>query len=373
MKVCSVIAEFDPFHNGHQYLLDKARELTQADILVVFMSGNFLQRGEPAIVDKWKRTREALLGSANLVIELPINVSMQAAHLFAMGAVQMATLIKSDYLVFGSEHPQQDYKKMAVEAQNLKIENDSYAQSFASQLFTSLQGKTGVNLENANDILAFNYFNAAQQLKSSIKLLPIRRKEAEHDEKLLEHRHIASASAIREARLKGSLNYQKFVPEQTKMDLSREVVDWQKLWPFLKYRIITESVTDLKQIYGMSEGIEYRFKKFIKDSSDLKSFLALMKTKRYTYTHLQRLCMAIVLNLHTSQMLNQPTILRVLGFDNTGRQLLHQFAQADLPILSKIGQNKATSNYQTTLQADNVYSLISGVEQSVGRKPIILT
>ncbi|WPC22474.1 nucleotidyltransferase [Pediococcus inopinatus] len=371
MKICSVIAEFDPFHNGHQYLLDQAKKLTHADVLVVFMSGNFLQRGEPAIVDKWKRTREALSGRADLVIELPINVSMQAAHLFAFGAVQMATLIESDYLVFGSEHPQVDYQMLAKEAQQLKLTTKSFTQNFASQLFTALREKTGVDLKSANDILAFNYFRAAQQIGTTMQLLPVMRKEAGHDELSLDFEHITSASAIRRARLEDLSNYQKFIPDQTKTDLSGTVIDWSKLWPFLKYRILTESEMTLKNIYGMSEGLEFRFKKVIHNSSDMASFLSQMKSKRYTYTHLQRLCLAIVLNLKDSQMLNQPAVLRVLGFNENGQQLLHRLAKLELPLLSKIGQNQMTINYQTTLRADNIYGLISHTEQNIGRKPII--
>lgn len=373
MTVCSVIAEFDPFHNGHAYLLNKARELTHADVLVVLMSGNFLQRGEPAIIDKWKRAKEALSSQADLVIELPINVSMQAAHLFAQGAVSMAAQLGSDYLVFGSEHPELNYNYLVEKAQNLKFEGSNHAQSFAAQLFKTLAQQTGTELKTANDILAFNYFLANQKVETSkMKLVPVQRLESDHSDRSLNFAHFASASAIRQARFKKNKNYEIFIPEQTKRDLAGPVVSWNDLWPYLKYRVLTTSAEEIGQIYGVSEGIENRIKAIIQKTTDFTTFIQALKTKRYTYTHLQRLCLAITLNLKKGQMLNQKSVFRVLGFNPIGQQYLHQMQVLNLLVLSRIGKEESDSVYRITCQADQIYSLLTGQEQTIGRKPIIL-
>ncbi|GEN94322.1 nucleotidyltransferase [Pediococcus ethanolidurans] len=369
MKVCSVIAEFDPFHNGHDYLLKQARKLTNADVLIVLMSGNFLQRGEPAIIDKWKRTREALTSQADLVIELPISVSMQAAHLFAQGAVSMAAQLKSDYLVFGSEHPKLNYNFLVDQFKDLKFDKSEYAQSFAAQLFETLAQKTGIELKTANDILAFNYFLAN---KNNMTLIPVPRMEAEHSDHSLHFEHFASASAIRQARFENQDNFMDFIPEQTKIDLEGSVVNWDNLWPYLSYRLLSISEDELRQIYGISEGIENRIKAISPQKRDFATFLKALKTKRFTYTHLQRLCLAIVLNLKKEQMLEQKSVFRILGFNKVGQQYLHYMQELNLPMISKIGKKEATGVYRTTYQVDQIYSLLTGEEQNIGRKPIIL-
>ncbi len=371
MHVCSVIAEFNPFHNGHEYLLTQAKKVTHADVLVVLMSGNFLQRGEPAIVDKWQRTKEALNGQADLVIELPIYVSMQAAHLFAQGAVQMASQIHSDYLVFGSEHPNLDFNVLAAEAKKISLNTSTYSQSFAGQLFSALYEKTEINLHTANDILAFNYFYANQSLTKPMALMPIKRHEADHADTTFKGMHFASSSAIRKARLAHNDVFTHFVPKQTAIDLMGQLVSWNDLWPYLKYRLLTASLAELRTIYGCSEGIEYRLKTVAPKSTSFEVFLQSLKTKRYTYTHLQRLCLAIALNLKKDQMRGQVPVYRVLGFNRKGQTYLHKLKEFDIPVLSKIGQKENAVGYQSTYQADQIYGLLTQKEQNIGRKPII--
>ncbi|WP_412988248.1 nucleotidyltransferase [Pediococcus siamensis] len=372
MKVCSVIAEFDPFHNGHQYLLRQARKITQADVVIVLMSGNFLQRGEPAIIDKWHRTREALLGGADLVIELPIQVSVQAAKLFAQGAIQMAGQLQSETVVFGSEHPELKFAQLAQAAKQLSFKPDAYNQSYASQLFTTLETHTGVMLHSANDILAFNYFLANQELKQPLKLIPVERLEVGHSDPLCAGMHFASAAAIRQARQQQKNTYHPYVPEQTQKDLAGKAVSWQDLWPYLKYRILTSSAAELATIYGASEGIENRLKAKVEEADSFDDFLHVVKSKRYTYTRLQRLCLAVVLNLTKSQMRDPVSIFRILGFRSMGRQYLHELSRNEVPLLSRVTPQTVPMAYQTTFMADQIYQLLMGNEQNIGKKPVIL-
>ncbi len=187
MKAVGLVAEYNPLHNGHLYHLKMAKQITKADVTVAVMSGNFTQRAEPTILDKWQRTKEALSVGVDLVVELPMQYAVQPAHLFASGALSLLDSLQIDDFVFGAEHPDWDFNSL-VQAEN-KFEstdfskyNATYATAFNNQLIEH----TGISLTEPNDILAFGYTKAKLKSKLSVNLHPVKRVgSAYHDEKKL--------------------------------------------------------------------------------------------------------------------------------------------------------------------------------------------
>lgn len=208
MKAVGIIAEYNPFHNGHAYHLAEAKRVTGADVAVVVMSGNFVQRGEPAILDKWERTKLALHNGADLMVELPVFDAVQPGHLFAKGAIAILAALGVKDLVFGSEHPDIDFMDLAKQAQGIEAEgsgakNQTYAAAYAADL----EEKTGFKLEDPNDILGFSYAKAVVESEVEMNLHPIGRIQAGyHDKEFDEGAEIASASSIRLALHKGKMD-----------------------------------------------------------------------------------------------------------------------------------------------------------------------
>lgn len=361
MLACAVIAEFNPFHNGHAYLLQKARQKTGADILIVVMSGNFVQRGEPALINKWERARLALMNGADLVVEIPTEYATDSAREFAHAGVTIANEMQSDYLAFGSETPNLDFEKESRIIDRLFNEQLSYNQNFASQLFH------GTDIVNSNDILGINYtYWNAQSSKSKMQLLPIQRIGANHLDSNVGG-DIASASSIRKSFLKNDQEYQSAVPTATKEVLAAtKPVIWDDYWELLKYKILISSPESLSHVKNMNEGFEYRVLSML-DGSD--SFLTLMKnlkTKRYTYTSIQRKMLNILLDIHNERF--QLSKSRLLATNSLGRRYIKEKKLKNF-LMTKVSKVDFATNYKITKRADEIYQLVS--PYNWGKSPII--
>lgn len=291
MQAVGLITEYNPLHNGHQYHLSTAKRLTGADCTVVVMSGNWLQRGEPAILDKWTRARLALTAGADLVIELPVFYATQPAHLFARGGVELLSALGCESLVFGAEHPELDFGHLthALTAQPDAFKH--YNATFATQFNAALKAATGVTLTAANDMLGFCYYLANQQLGAPLKLVPIKRQAADHNSATIEQASpFASGTAIREAAFKQDWTaIRPVVPAATLTALETERrQSWADFWPYLQYQLLTVDVARSGQYDQMAEGLEYRMREMVQPATDFTDFLQRVKSKRYTYTRLQR-------------------------------------------------------------------------------------
>ena len=152
MQAVGLITEYNPLHNGHRYHLRQAQQLTNADCVIVVMSGDWLQRGEPAILDKWTRAKLALENGADLVIELPVFFATQPAHLFARGGIELLSALDCTSVVFGAEHPELDFQRLATAIAARQGSFTHYNATFATQFNAALQAATGVTLTAANDI-----------------------------------------------------------------------------------------------------------------------------------------------------------------------------------------------------------------------------
>ncbi|WP_407893595.1 nucleotidyltransferase [Lacticaseibacillus sp. N501-2] len=375
MQAVGMIAEFNPLHNGHVHALNEARRLSQADVVVVAMSGNFVQRGEPALLDKWARAQAALQCGADLVVELPVFDAVQAAPQFATGGVAIMQALGVLQLAFGSEAPDVDYQVAAEKLQAAKLDASGFhdfTQTYATQLNHQYQQATGLDLAQPNLLLGMSYAQANLSLNAHLQLIAIPRVGVDHDAKQAAS-DFASASHLRTLITSGQ-SVDKWVPQASLASLKHPHYTWDQLFPMLKYRLLTASLAELEQISGMSEGLQYRLSQQIKGSDSFDAFMAAIKSKRYTYARLRRLCLNVVLNLTQEQVDTGQAhrFLHVLGFTQAGQAYLHQVKKSvSLPLIVKptAAQLAPKGLLAVQQQADNVLTLLQAPDQNYGRIP----
>lgn len=378
MRSVGMIAEFNPLHQGHVYALEQARTRASADAVAVVMAGNYVQRGEPAILDKWARTQLALAAGADLVVELPLTAAIQSAREFAQGGVQQLASLGVDVLAFGTELPDLDYCGLASRQLDEERYGDNqrftdYTQTYASQLaeFYAQAGAGKITAPNA--MLGLAYAQAGLTLAPDMALLPLQRRGAAHDATTGSAGY-SSGSAIRHALQRGDRI--TGVPDYTARMLTKAPhFDWTVLWPMLQYRLQTASLDELRQIDQMSEGLEYRLRGAA-SAPDFTHFLSAVKSKRYTYARLRRLSLNVVLNLRAAEVLDARwrPVTHVLGFNATGRELLHEIKKsARLPIVTRVSQDMIKDGGPLALaqRADNLIEMLGGTRQNYGRRPLM--
>ena len=263
MSTCGIIAEYNPFHNGHLYQIRKARELTGCDTILVIMSGNFVQRGEPAVIDKWQRAEAAIRNGADVVIELPYLYATQSASAFAKGGVSLLNMAEADYICFGSEcgnlENLQEIAETSINPDHLRTSLDagmSYPKAYS--LLTSSMAP--------NDILGVSYLKAMAGTK--IKPVLIQRTGSYTDETMGSN---ASALAIRTA-LKKKENIEGSTPMEEALRNS-ELVTMDQFYPYLRTILTMTSPEDLSSCFLCTEGIEYHLKKKALTNSTWEGFL----------------------------------------------------------------------------------------------------
>jgi len=388
MHACGVIVEYNPFHNGHLYHLVQARKKSQANIMVAIMSGNFLQRGEPAIIDKFHRAKAALKAGADIVLELPYVYAVQSSHYFAMGAVRTLHEFGVDSLCFGSEQGNiaafkdfnHESKKSRQYEQRLKkflAKGHSYPSAHAQthkQIFGEL---TTIDLTKPNNILGYSYVNRVIKDHLTIRLLTIKRIESDyHDDKI--NGTIASATSIRKQLLKANKitkEIKQSLPPPTIQALInyREKASmwhhWEHYFSFLKYRILTMSAEQLAKIHLVDEGLEHRILQTVKRASSFKHWMTLMKTKRYTWVRLQRMFVHIL--THTTKadienIFNESSVpyIRLLGFTKRGQTYLNNVKkQLNVPLIAQVNQIEHHALQLEERASSVYYSALSPVQQ----------
>ncbi|EFR96260.1 conserved hypothetical protein, partial [Listeria ivanovii FSL F6-596] len=298
MKATGIVVEYNPFHNGHQLHLNKARELTNPDVVIAVMSGSFVQRGEPAILPKWERTKMALAAGVDIVVELPVAFSTQHATIFAEESVRILDALHINSLFFGSEHGYaNDFSEAANKVANneatfnqmikhsLENKKISYAKAYTLALETLL-GEKKLDVTKPNNILGFHYALAVQKQNPTIKLQSIAREKAQYHDEHATHTSIASATAIRKMMLAGeSKQAMRYLPTSSKEILraySGPFLSWDDYWPFLKFRLLQATSEELKTIRGVSEGIQNRMQVATTTAKSFPEFIERTKTKRYS-------------------------------------------------------------------------------------------
>jgi len=388
MRACGVVVEYNPFHNGHQYHLERARDKSRADCMIAVMSGNFLQRGEPAIIDKYERTKAALASGIDIVIELPFAYAVQSSHYFALGSVRTLNEIGVSAICFGSEQGNIDdfitayhiQKKQSVTYKSLLkkhlAKGLSYPAAHSAVTEQLMQGSLPIDLTKPNNILGLSYVTRVLDDKLPIELLTIKRMNSDYHDQTIKGA-IASATSIRQQ----LFNYQS-ITEKIKHSLPEPSINtienyrneasiwhsWENYYPFLKYRVLTMSSEQLAAIHHVDEGLENRIVKTAKRATSFEHWMQLMKTKRYTWTRLQRMFVHILTNTLKTDILNvheQRTVpyLRLLGFTKNGQRYLNQVKkQLTVPLITQISRKEQVS-LMLDERASNVYYSVLPSEQ----------
>ena len=317
MKACGIIAEYNPFHKGHHYQIEQIRKQTDADVIVVAMSGNFVQRGEPAIENKWHRAKMALENGADLILELPTLSSTQATDWFAAGGVGILHAAKCQEIAFGVEDTRIDYQLAFEEWTALQtrikedVTNDEMKSlTYASRLSLIAKENFGENsplyrlMQQPNQQLGFAYVKEILSRNIPLEYLTIERKGNGHLDAKIQDEQFASGTALRKQLLKVERNHELYsqLPYVEEVSSNEYRNNWEQYWTLLKYQIVRSSVEELKMIYQMDEGMEYRFKKFLPQAHSFYEFIQLLKNKRWTWARLQRLCVYVLLGITKEQV-----------------------------------------------------------------------
>lgn len=372
MKISAVIAEYNPFHNGHKYMLERVKEAS--DAVAVIMSGSFVQRGGIAVTDKWSRANAALLNGADLVVELPVTFALNTAQKFAYGGVYLADAIGADELCFGSESGNTDELLNAADilaGEPIEVSRKIKAyiadgMSYPSARSRAYEGIIDADILRApNNILATEYIGAARKIKSNISFRAIKRRAVGHDDMTVTA-DTASASAIR-ARLSRREDISAFVPENSNgisapYDLSR-------LDSAIIYSLRNYTPTALADINDVSEGLENRIIKMSFESSGFDELCEKIKTKRYTRSRINRIVLSSYLGLTKELCAQNPSYVRVLGMNGTGIKILAGIKHTcPLEIITKAASYTADDAvFRADLRASEAFSLCApDAEQRLG-------
>lgn len=377
MKAVGIIVEYNPFHNGHLHQVTMAKKMFPDAIIVVAMSGNFLQRGEPAFMDKWTRAKQALQNGVDLVIEVPMVACVQPADRFALGTVRLLADLGVSELLFGAEHAEYDFMNYARLVHEVYGEFNKYDQSYAASFQKAIAAKIGHDLSQPNDVLGLAYAKANYSLGKPLRLNPIQRLGANyHERDLKKGQAIASASAIRANVIENVASISQYVPEATYQDLcNQRLVSWDDFWPYLRYSLLIKTPQELAEIYGMAEGIEYRLQQQAQllPEATFDEWLKAVKSKRFTYTRLSRLAQAILVNLKPAEVIeyNEAPYMRLLGFSAKGQTYLNQVKKnLQYSLYTKVSQKDKNKRLRVDYRAGKLYQLVNGQEQDLKRAPI---
>lgn len=389
MKVAGIIAEFNPFHNGHALLVQKAREAGYTHVVAV-MSGNFVQRGEPAVFHHSVRTKAALENGVDLVLQLPGVYAMSGAQSFARAGAEILNGFGCvDSIVFGSECGDTDLLSQTADAvygeeiKPLLSEELAKGISFASARENALKAINPMFadvIKSPNNILGVEYIAALKRLESTINPVTFERVGAAHDSDEASG-DIAGASLIREL-IRSKKEWQKLVPESAKEIYSdADIADIKRIENAVLYKIRTVSAEELSKVPDVSEGIENRILSAAKQARSLEELYSLAKTKRYSHARIRRIIWNCLLGV-TADDLDLPVpYIRISGFNKKGAELIKTAKEtANLLVisrpadLSKLGE-AAQRVFSLECTAGDIYALctenpdVCGTEKSL--RPVI--
>jgi predicted nucleotidyltransferase len=390
MKIAAIISEYNPIHNGHVHHIKLTKELANSDAIVCIMSGNYVQRGMPAIIDKWNRTKAALECGADLILELPVVYSLSSAEFFAYGAVSLLnSLGVIDSISFGSEIGEIDFimniasvliKEPGEFKVKLKLNLDkgyTYPKARSLALIDYFNEFEGIanknlsdNLNSSNNILGIEYCKSLLRLNSSIKPYTIKRKGSAYNDMAL-NSIFSSATSIRKyVKDNESIDeLRKHMPDKSyKLLNSLKNADYPFVFedlmlPFIKYKYFNHKKS-LINIPDVSEGLHNRIYEGLLKEDTYGGILERIKSKRYTYTRISRiLCQYFVGfdNYPTNELRNQPSpYCRILGFNKAGMKALkHIKKNSSIPVYTKLPKVINTT-MELDIMATQTYSLLNG-------------
>ncbi|MBE6140421.1 MAG: nucleotidyltransferase [Firmicutes bacterium] len=364
MNVIGIIAEYNPFHNGHVYLLEKIKEMYPDSLIILVLNGLFLQRGEFSILTKEDKTKIALDHNIDIVLELPTFYGTQSADIFAEAALHILNKFKVETIIFGSEANNPNILK---EIATIQLNDQNYQTNVKTYLKQGFNYPTSLakalNLDFnflPNDLLGISYAKAILKNNYPINVETIKRTNDYKD--TTSNNGIISATNIRN-KLKNNEDITPFLPKNITNFIN---INEDKYLTILKYKILTHP--NLNQFLDVDEGLEHLLKKEIKTSQNLDEFIKKIKSKRYTYNKLNRLFIHILLELNKNINL-QIDYIHILGFNKKGQEYLNSLKEN-----LNLNINKNSYLYHFELQTSLIYDLINQTNTynfELKNKPII--
>lgn len=342
MRAVGIIAEYNPFHNGHGYQLKKAKEISGADCAVAVMSGNFTQRGEIAVLDKWQRAEMAITGGVDLVVELPLVFACNSAGFFAQGGVEILENMGVSHIAFGSESGDMDRLKRI--AAKLKTGGDGLDKAIRELV------KSGKSFPRArteaigeecfdepNDVLATEYI---KNMKTAIPIA-VKREGAGHNDRK-PRKGTASATLIREELLRGG-DVSEYVPDTTLAILKREgnvPASDELLYSFIASSVLRAGAERLRLVFGAEEGLGEKLYKEIRRYKSYEEIVEGLKSKRYTRTRIKRVILNVLFGITKEDIISAENYIRILALNDKGAayvKILKKGGSCSLPIISNLG------------------------------------
>lgn len=369
----AVICEFNPFHNGHKYLLEKAREKTGADATVCFMSGNFVQRGAPAVCRKHERAVAAVKNGADLVIQIPTAYTLAGASIFAGAGVLMASSLNVETsLCFGSESENLlplfrlalvDKDKLNNAFKTAISQGRSYSDS-VMRAYSACCDEDASLLKQPNNLLAFEYIKAVIEQKSDVKLVNILRRGVAHDGDAPQD-GFASASYIRKH---ADEDMSRFMPQELS-----DSIDGKTLETALLFSVYGKTAEELLRFADMGEGLNNRVYSAARCAQSASELYELIKSRRYTHSRIRRAVMNVLIQNPAGLCKTSVPYLNVLAFNDKGRELLKTLDDTcTLPLVTKpsriaeIDTENAAAHFELECRATDVYDFCCKMRRGGG-------
>ncbi len=365
-----VIAEYNPFHNGHMYHLERIREMFPNEEIIAVISSSFTQRGNPSIIDKWKKTEICLKAGIDLIVELPYVYTTESADYFSLGALSILEKLKVDKFVFGSETNDIKAFESIVDIELNNPDFDKLTKiymklgnNYPTSLSLALKDLNGKVLTLPNDLLGISYVKIIKENNFKIKPICIERKNNYKNESLED---LCSSTAIRKA-LKENIDIKDYVPNFV-LDYLNDLHYQEDYFKFLKYKIMTEDNLSIYQT--VDEGLDYKIKSEIIKCKNYNELIEKLKSKRYTHNRINRMLNHILCGFtkEIKEKCKNLEYIRLLGFNSKGQNYINKIKKdIDIPIISNFSKNKsdmirmefqATCVYASTLDEEKKKELI---------------
>ena len=373
-KIIGIIAEYNPFHNGHLYQIKKIREKYKNATIVVVSSSSFTQRGEISLLNKFDKTKVALNNGVDLVIELPYVYSTQSSDIFASAAIKILNYLKINTLCFGTERDNIDDIKICAQTQLNNPEYDILVKKYLNDGFNyptalnkALKSLVDIEITEPNELLALSYIKEIISNKLNIDIFNIKRTNDYHD--IESNESIVSASNIRN-KLINNIDIKDKVPSDV-YDILKNIKFNNKYFEFLKYKINSES--DLEKYLDVDEGLSTRIRNAINESNNLEELIQNIKTKRYTYNKISRMLNHILCSFTKDERDDVKNIeyIRILGFNDTGQRHLNNIKNdLTINILNKYDTSYRALEIEKRVSL--IYSMIINdiMDAEIKNKPI---
>lgn len=353
MEIIGIVAEYNPFHNGHVYHINKIKEMYPDSLIILVLNGYFLERGEISIMSVENKTKLALLNNVDIVIELPFIFGTNSADIFADASMELLNELKVNKVIFGSES--NDIEKLTDLAEK-QIDNE-YSDTVKKYLKQGLNYPTALNkaldtnINTPNDLLGLSYIKSIIKNKYSITPISIKRTSDYHD--TVSEANIISASNIRK-KINSNQKIDKYVPSVKYINK----VDNDLFFKLLKFKILSDD--NLDKYLTVDEGIQNRLKSVINDCNNLCDLINKVKTKRYTYNRINRMFVHILIGLtkKDKDKCLKNEYIRLLGFNKRGKNYINSIKKdTNLKIVSSLKNiNSVIKDYD--VKAYNIYNLL---------------